>query len=315
VKFSKEVKVGLLVTSALAALFWGANYLKGIDIFTGDNRYYAVYPKVDGIVPSSDVLLSGVKVGQVEKIRFTEDRSGRILVTLRVSEKVVIGKDTRARIFSSDLLGGRAIDLVLDTESAPAADGDTLVAELASTLTDQMEPLKSKAEVLLQSLDSLAVTMRKVIDPDSKSGIGEGYQSLNKSLANIERLSASLDNMVTPADGKLRIMISNLESITSNIREHNDDLAVAMKNFSSISDTLAKANLAGTMLNAERTLAQTADIMEKINKGEGSLGMLVNNDSLYNALASSAASLDSLLVDMKENPKRYVHFSMFGKKN
>jgi phospholipid/cholesterol/gamma-HCH transport system substrate-binding protein len=110
-------------------------------------------------------------------------------------------------------------------------------------------------------------------------------------------------------------MISNLESITSNIREHNDDLAIAMKNFSSISDTLAKANLAGTMLNAERTLAQTADIMEKINKGEGSLGMLVNNDSLYNALASSAASLDSLLVDMKENPKRYVHFSMFGKKN
>jgi phospholipid/cholesterol/gamma-HCH transport system substrate-binding protein len=314
VKFSKEVKVGLLVTSALVALFWGANYLKGIDIFTSDNRFFAIYNRVDGLVPSSDILMSGVKVGQVEKIRFMEDRSGRILVTLRVTSKAEIGKNTVARIFSSDLLGGRAVDLVLDSNSPVAVDGDTLVTEIASTLTDQMEPLKLKAEKLIESIDSLAVTMRKVFDPEAKGGLGDGFESLNRSFANVERLSGSLDNMITPSDGKLRVMIANMESISSNIKSHNDELANVMENFSRISDTLAKANLASTINNADRTLAQSAEIMEKINRGEGSLGLLVNNDSLYHALAKSAVSLDSLLIDMKANPKRYVHFSMFGKK-
>lgn len=313
-KFSKEVKVGLLVTSALVALFWGANYLKGIDIFSSDNRFYAVYNKVDGLVPSSDILLSGVKVGQVEKIKFLEDRSGRIVVTLRVSSKAVIGTKTIARIFSSDLLGGRAVDLVLDSASPVAQDGDTLQTEIASTLTDQMEPLKAKAVNLIESIDSLAITMRKVFDPDGKGGLGSSFENLNKSMANVERLSGSLDQMITPADGKLRVMISNMESISSNIRSHNQELSNVMENFSRISDSLAKANLASTINNADRTLAQTAEILEKINRGEGSLGLLLNNDSLYNALASSAVSLDSLLVDLKANPKRYVHVSVFGKK-
>ncbi|HEX5001598.1 MAG TPA: MlaD family protein [Bacteroidia bacterium] len=313
-KFTKEVKVGLLVTVALGGLFWGANYLKGIDIFSGTNRFYAIYSKVDGLVPSSDVLLSGVKVGQVEKIKFVNDRSGRIMVALRVSDKIVIGKNSTARIFSSDLLGGRAVELLIDSVSAPATDGDTLITEIGSTLTDQMEPLKSKAENLLLSIDSLATTMRKVFDPENKGSVGGGFESLNRTLANVERLSASLDNMITPSDGKLRIMIANMESISSTLKTHNQELSNVIENFSRISDTLAKANIANTINNADRTLAQSAELLEKINRGEGSLGLLANNDSLYNALTGSVVSLDSLLTDMKRNPKRYVHFSMFGKK-
>lgn len=313
-KFSKEVKVGLLITSALAALLWGANYLKGIDIFSGANRYYAVYTRVDGLVPSSDVIMSGVKVGQVEKIKFADQRSGKILITLRVSDKVILGKNSIARIFSSDLLGGRAIELVIDSVSAPAVDGDTLASDIASSLTDQMEPLRTRAESLMESLDSLAITMKQAFDPNAKGVIAESFGSLSRSLQNIERISVSLDNMVTPSDGKLRVMIGNMESISSNISKHNEELSNVMKNFSDISDSLAKANIASTIQNADKTLAQSAEILEKINKGEGSLGLLVNNDSLYNSLASSAASLDSLLIDLKANPKRYVHFSMFGKK-
>lgn len=314
-KLSKEVKVGLLVTGALAALIWGMNYLKGLDLFSSTNKYFAVYNRVDGLVPSSDVILNGVKIGQVQHIEFMEDNSGRILTTLIVSSKVFIGKGSTARIISSDLLGGRVVDMVLDTASPRAENGDTLQSEIQTTLSDQMMPVKDKAENLIESLDSLAVALHSILNPNNQDNLNAGFTSLSKTLKNLEQASGSLDKMLSSDDGKLKRMIDNIESISANIKNNNENLALALKNIASITDSIAKSNLTSTINHANSTLKETSAIMEKINKGEGTMGMLINNDSLYNALERSASDLDKLLIDLKENPKRYVHVSVFGGKS
>ncbi|MDQ3050351.1 MAG: MlaD family protein [Bacteroidota bacterium] len=314
-KVSKEVKVGLLVTGALVALIWGMNYLKGLDLFSSDNKYYAVYHNVDGLGPSSEVILNGVKVGQVQKIRFLEDRSGRIEVTLLVNQKVFVGNKSVARIASSDLLGGRVVNLILDTNSPAAVDGDTLTPEVETTLSDQMRPIKDKAESLIESLDSLSRALQGFLNPNNQGSLNEGFASLSKTLKNLEQASGSLDKMLSSNDSKLRRMIDNIESISANIKNNNESLSLALKNIATITDSLAKSNLTSTINNANYTLKETSQIMEKINKGEGTMGMLINNDSLYNALERSASDLDKLLIDLKANPKRYVHISVFGRKS
>ncbi len=306
-KLSREVKVGLLVTGAVAAMIWGMNYLKGIDMFSGNNKFFAIYHQVDGLVPSSSVILNGVKVGQVQKLEFMKDHSGRIVATLLVNKDVFIGNKSSLRIVSSDFLGGRNIEVRLDSNSPKAENGDTLKAESMSTFSEQVTPIANKAEQLIVSLDSLAFAIRKVFNDETS-------YNLNQTLASIERTSNSLDKMVSPDKGKLALMISNIESITKNIRDNNEELKNIIHNASSISDSLAKANVARTIEEAGRALSETADVMQKINAGEGSMGKLVSNDSLYNALSKTAYDLDLLLVDFKQNPKKYVNVSVFGKK-
>lgn len=312
VKLSKEAKVGILVTGAIAALLWGMNYLKGVDVFSGQNKYYAIYSQVDGLTSSSAVILNGVKIGQIQKVEFINDNSGRILTTLIVNNDVFVGKNSIARIASSDLLGGKVVNIVLDTLSLPAVDGDTLKSEVQSALSDQIMPIKDKAESLMLSLDSLATSLKGVFNPQTQKNLNSSFANLDKTLSNIENATASLDKLVSTDDSKLRKMINNLESITSNIKNNNEALSGALQNISTITDSLAKSNLASTINNANLTLKETASIMDKINKGEGTMGMLINNDSLYNALEKSAVDLDNLLVDLKQNPKRYVHISVFG---
>ncbi len=314
-KLSKEVKTGLLVTGAIAALLWGMNYLKGYDLLSNDSKFYAVYSNVDGLVPSSDVVLNGVKVGMVQNIQFTPDNSGRIVVDLVIKSDVFISKTSIARIISTDLLGGRGVNIVLDPNGDRALDGDTLASEVQTNLADQLSPVKDKAESLIQTLDSLAYSINLIVSPANRKSLDASFVNLDKTLANLESVTGSLDKMVSSDQGKLKKMIDNLESITSNIKNNNEALASALQNIEKITDSLAASNLTSTVNNANSTLSQTASIMEKINKGEGTIGMLINNDSLYRALEQSAVDLDKLLIDLRENPKRYVHISVFGSRS
>ncbi len=311
-KLTKEARIGLLVTGALVAMLWGMNYLKGVDTFSGENTFYAIYSQVDGLVPSSDVFLNGVKVGRVAKIEFLKDKSGKILTTLKVRKSIFISRNSTMRIVSSDLLGGRMVNVVLDPHSEPAMDGDTLYGEVQTTLSDQVMPIKDKIESLIESLDSVAVAFRGFLTPGNQDNLNKGFSDLSQTLKNLEQASGSLNYMVSSEQSKLNRMISNMESISGNLRNNNESLASALKNIDLITDSLARSNLKSAINNANLTLVQTAQIMDKINKGEGTMGMLINNDSLYIALEKSASNLDKLLIDLKQNPKRYVHVSVFG---
>jgi phospholipid/cholesterol/gamma-HCH transport system substrate-binding protein len=311
VKLSNEAKVGILVTAALATLLWGFNYLKGKDLFTSRNRYFAVYPGVDGLVKSNPVFMNGFRVGIVDDIDFMPDKSGRLLVTLLLNKDVFVSKTSVARIFSSDLIGTKALRIDLGSDPLPLQDNDTLHAEIefsfAQQLGKEVGPIKDKTERLVVSIDSVVTMLYALFDPNTKDNLRSGIKHLNGTLV-------SVDELLSNDKSKLRIMLSNLESITGNLKNNNDQINTIIDNLAEVSDTLTRVNFAQTISNADKVLEESSLILENINKGQGSLGKLVNNDSLYNNLDAAAKSLDELMKDLKEHPKRYVHFSVFGKK-
>jgi phospholipid/cholesterol/gamma-HCH transport system substrate-binding protein len=311
VNLSKEAKVGILVTAALAALIWGLNYLKGKDVFTSRNKYFAVYQNVDGLVTSNPVFMNGYRIGIVNSIDFMPDNSGRLLVTMLIDNDVFVSKNSIARIFSSDLIGTKAMRIDLGNDPNPLADKDTLKAELEYSLAqkvgEEVGPIKDKTERLIVTIDSLASMLYLLFDPGTKNNLREGIGHLNHTLG-------AVDQLMTDDRSKLNIMLSNLSSITTNIRDNNQQINSILDNLTKVSDTLAASNFAGTIAKADKTMEEMSQVMEKINKGQGTLGQMVNNDSLYLNLDQTARDLDALLKDLKSNPKRYVHFSVFGKK-
>lgn len=310
-KIRNEVKVGILITAALAALLWGLNYLKGKDVFTSRNKYYAVYTSVDGLVASNPVLMNGYRIGIVNDITFMPDHSGRLLVSLLVEKDVFVSRNSIAKIYNSDLIGTKALRIDLGNATDRLENGDTLMAELEQGLADkvgkELGPLREKTEALVVSIDSMVNMLKTVFDPNTRNNLQGGIGHMNNTLA-------SFDEMMNSDKGKLKIMIENLASITSNLKENNEQITKILNNLSQVSDTLAGENFANTIRKAEEVMEQTNQVMMKINSGEGSLGQLVNDNGLYSNLDSTATSLDALLKDMKNNPKRYVHFSVFGKK-
>jgi phospholipid/cholesterol/gamma-HCH transport system substrate-binding protein len=312
VKIRNEVKVGIIVTAAIAGLVWGINYLKGVDIFSRTTKVYAIYDSVEGLVKSNAVILKGYRIGQVQDLKFLPDKSGRMIATILISRKVFVSKNSKAQIINSDFFGGKAVNIDLGKDPQPIADGDTLQSEVISGLSEQIGPIKDKVESLMQSLDSVANSLHLLLDEKTRQNVSKSFESLAKILATFESASTHLDNMLSSDQSKLNRMIANAESITDNLKKNNEKISNILNNFSQISDSLAKANLANTLMNANKVMSEAATIMQKINKGEGTLGMLVNNDSLYKNLSTTAADLDKLIIDLKANPKRYVHVSVFG---
>ncbi|HMR46893.1 MAG TPA: MlaD family protein [Bacteroidia bacterium] len=307
-KISNEVKVGIAFTLTIAGFFWGMNFLKGTDLFSTSNKYYVVYDDVNGIVKSNPVIMNGFKIGQVDKIVYAEDKSGRLIVTLRVDDNVFIPKSSNAVIVSSDLLGSKAIELEMSEDKTPAKNGDTLVGNVQSGLTDQIKPLKSKAEGLVTSLDSLSFALTQLINERSRS-------SLNNIFANLEHTTEGLDKMVNNSNSKLNSMLANIDGVAGNLNNKQSDINGILKNVNSLSDSLSRLQLNLTIEKLNKTIAELNSVLGKIDNSQGSLGKLVNDDSLYNNLNSASANLDKLLIDLKANPGRYVNISVFGKKN
>lgn len=312
-KISNEVKVGFIVTAAIAGLVWGINFLKGVDIFSRTTKVYAIYDDVGGLVKSNVVILKGFRIGQVQDLHFLPDKTGRMIATLLISRKVFVSKNSTAQIISNDFFGGKAVNIDLGKDPEPVSDGDTLKSEIISGLSEQIGPIKNKAESLIQSLDSVANSLHLLLDEKTRANVSKSFESLAKILATFETSATHLDHTLSSDQSKLNMMIANAESITDNLKKNNEKISNILNNFSQISDSLAKANLANTLMNANKVMSEAATIMQKINKGEGTMGMLINNDSLYKNLSTTASDLDKLMIDLKANPKRYVHFSLIGK--
>lgn len=315
-KLSREVRTGLVVTVGIALAFWGINYLKGIDFFTSQRQVFAVYNQVEGLTSSNPVMVNGMKVGMIHQLTLLPN--GKIIVSLHVTNKVVVPSNSTAEIFSTDLLGSKGIRLNFGDSPTEMKDGDTLVSIVQQSLADQVNaqvaPIKAKAENLLASIDSILLTVRGVFNENTKANLKHSFESINNSLTSIEHIASNMDTVLAK-QGHLREIFTNLESITSNFKKNNDNISKIISNFSSISDTLAQSNISQTIKNAERTLEQTSTLFEKVNRGEGSLGQLATNDSLFTNLNSSAKNLDELLKDLQKNPKKYFKVSVvsFGK--
>ncbi|OQB64755.1 MAG: mce related protein [Bacteroidetes bacterium ADurb.Bin141] len=307
-KISNEVKVGIAVVITIAGLIWGLNYLKGTDLFATTNKYFVVYNNVNGIVKSNPVIMNGYKIGQVDKIEYTKDKSGRLVVTLKIDDNIFVPKSSNAVIVSSDLLGSKAIELEFGNDGTPAKNGDTLVGDVESGLTEQIKPLKNKAEGLVTSLDSLSFALSQLLNDNSRN-------SLNKTFSNLEKISSGLDQLINSENSRLRSFITNADGVAGNLNKNSNNINDILKNVNSLSDSLSRLQLNATIERLNNTVNELNSVLSKIDKGEGSLGKLVNNDSLYVNLNNASANLDKLLIDLKANPGRYVHVSVFGRKD
>ncbi len=317
-KITREIKIGTLFILTIAIVIWGVNFLKSRDLFSSQKICYAYYPKVDGLVPSNPVYINGIKVGYIQDVEFVSNESPTIKVAIVFSSKLSVPDNSIAKIYSADLMGSKAIQIILGNSKTKLKGGETLKSEIESDLKEEISrqvlPLKLKAEELMSSFDSVLIAVKLVFNTTTQQNLSKSFENIKITLENIKNTTYNVDTLVSTQRNRLASIITNFESISHNIRNNNDKITNIITNFSSLSDTLAKANINQTILSANKVLGDMSGIMQKINKGEGSIGMLVNNDTLYKKLESSAKNLDLLLEDFRLHPERYVKISVFGRK-
>lgn len=313
-KIANETKIGILTVFSVAILILGFNFLKGKDIFSNTMDLYGEYDHINGIKISNPVLYNGFAIGKVTDLEITP--RGTILATLTLKTDIRIPDNTMAKIISQDLLGSKAIELIIGDSRSFLEDGDTVQTGYELSLTEsvnsQVLPVKAKAEKLLGTVDSILLSVQYILNPNFRSNIDQSFASIKRSIETLEVTASRVDTMVKFQSARLKTITTNIESITTNFKNNNQRISDILANVNQITDSLAKANILETIQNANKALADVALITEKINSGKGSLGLLINDEKLYNNLNSSASDLDKLMIDIKNNPKRYVHFSIFG---
>lgn len=316
-KIKKEIKIGFLFIATLAISIWGLNYLKGKDIFTKQRLLYAIYENVNGLQVSNPVLLRGYKIGQVKDIHFTNDSSPRIAVIMSISSDVKIPKKTTAKIFSEDLLGSKAIELQFIKSNAYVENGDTLVSDIQASLGDevnrQMLPVKQKAEKLMASLDTVLASIQSIFNENTRDNLRQSFENIKITIDKLRNTLTNVDTIISEQKNNLSAIILNVQSFTGNLKKNNQEINHILDNISTFSDTLTKLQISKTINNANKAINDISSVIDKVNKGEGSIGLLIHNDSLYRNLNSSSKELNELLRDIKLNPQRYVHVSVFGR--
>lgn len=311
-KINTNTKVGIFVVITLALTIWGINFLKGIDLFKKEQTFYIIYEKLEGLSVTNPVNLRGMKVGQVNEVYFTDNTFETVTIKISVDKSIKIPKGTVAKIQSSDFLGTKEIAIELGTSILNLSSGDTLIPMIETGIQEairlEMVPVKRKAISLMSSMDSVMAVMQSVFDENTKINFRKSISSIKTTFQNLERSTESIDAIVS-RDGNLRNTLKNIEEISNNINQNNDKINNILSNISTISDSLAQSDLKTTLLELKSSITELSEISRKINNNEGTLGALVNDDSMHKNLNKLSNNLDSLI----KNPHIYHHL-IFGKK-
>lgn len=302
-KYAREIKVGLLATTCLFLLFFGFNFLKGVNIFSPTNSYHGVYYNLHGLEEQAAVSIRGHKVGQVDAIRYDFTKDSAFTVDISIHTDINLPQGTRMALVADGLLGGMAIELILPESNENAVQPSDFIAHGAYIPTmyvpGLMESVQgeliAKIASAVQNIDSLVAQVKIQLEGDH----------LKATLTNVDRISTDLTGV--SAELK-RLMATRVPSIVNNA-----DTAVA--NFNIIVADLKDANLKATVARVDTAVNGVNTLLADVRSGEGTLGQLMYNKSLYNHIDAAVLSADSLLTDLKAHPKRYVHFSVFGKKD
>jgi len=311
-KISNEVKVGVTVLLTIIVFIWLYNFLKGKDFFSNSAYYYSIYDKIGGLEESSPVEINGFKVGVVQSIDFLDPSSGKLLVIFSVSKDFKLPRNTYAEIVPMSLLGGMKVQFVYGNGPGTYSDGDTIPGQLAVSITDKLEtellPVKDKISSLLVVLDSVISSVDDLMNEEFR-------KDLAGTMSNLNGTTESLDKILTSKEKELKATLDNVNKFTKMLSDNSASMSNTFSNLEAITDTLAAADVYKSVSNLKASLEKTAIMIDNMNNGKGSAGQFLTNDTLYVNLTNSLESLNVLLLDMKANPKRYVHFSIFGKKS
>jgi len=301
---SKEIKSLILVIAGIILFLLGFNFLKGTSFFSNQIQLFAIYKNVEGLQNGTSVNLNGLNIGKVTSIDLLEDTS--VIVTFNIRDDLKFSKNSIAELYESGLIGGKSIAIIPKFDSNSSfKSGDTLQSRikpgLTQTISDRIVPLESKIESILTNADSLFMDMNDVLDLSSKRDLRSIISNLNSTLDKVNSISFSLDKIIQSELNNIRNTVSNFNDISSNVKVFSDSI-----NYNDFNKSLSQINNASVKLNS---------ILEKIDKSQGDIGKLINDDNLYTNLDATLFELNKLIIDFRSNPKRYVHFSIFGKKN
>ena len=303
-KFSLEVKTAILIISCIAIFVFGFSYLKGSSLLDNNKQIHTLYDDVEGLVVGSNVTVNGLNVGKVTNIDFDENYE-QIKVTFSIRNDLNFSSSSKAMLYEPGLIGGKSIAIIPNYESLNLIkDGDILLSDVKPGLTElvnqQIAPLQDKIEGLLTSADSLFAGVSNVMNYNSQNNLKLALEGITRTIENINSLSQTLSQIV---DNNQKVFNNALENIEST----SENLAV-------LTDSISKFPVVSTFKNFEIVSVKLNKIISRLESGEGSLGKLLNNDALYSELLHSSEALESLLTDLKNNPKKYLHFSVFGRK-
>ncbi|AXT60048.1 MCE family protein [Aquimarina sp. AD10] len=304
-KFTREVKTGILAICAIALLIFGYSFLKGKNLLENDRTLYAVYKNVEGLIPSSPVTINGLVVGQVVSIDFA-DTEGNLVVEFTVGNDFSFSKNSEAKVYGGGLIGGKSLAIMPKYEKGlEAKDRDTLPgrveAGLLELVNDKLAPLQEKLEAAITDADTLLTSVNGILNVDNKNNLNTIFKDLSESVKDFKGTSRRLNNLMIANEDKLSNAFRNADEISTKLNK--------------VSDSLSNINIGKIGKELEAVLVNFDKISQDLKSGKGTAGKLLKDDKLYDNLEKTSKQLELLLQDLRLNPKRYVHISVFGKKN
>ena len=295
-KISREVKTAILVITSLLLIIYLFNYLKGQNLLDSSRTFYTVYDNVEGLASSTPVTINGLNVGKVQEISFTDDGSGKLKVKLLVDSDFEFSKNSKTLLYETGLIGGKAIAIVPAFDDAEKAGrGDFLEGSVKAGLTElvnqKLTPLQGKIEAMMVSADLLLNNINDVFDEQTKTNLKTSIAELSNTITSFKNTSNSLNSLIVDNKVKLDSTLSNFESASSN--------------FANITESVANANLGQAINDLQSTIGSFNKVLMSIDKGEGTMGKLFKDESLYNNLQGATKEMEALLKDIKLHPKRY----------
>ncbi|MDB4170978.1 MAG: MlaD family protein [Polaribacter sp.] len=304
---SKELKTGIVALVVLAMTFWGYSFLKGENIFQPNNRQFKVaYSNIGGLSKSSLVTINGLKVGKVDEILFNPDstKRGSLIVLFSMDDPFEFSKKSIVKIYSPSPLGGSNLAIIPDYTGENAVSGDILQGEIESSLFtsigERLDPIQTKLEHVIVSADTLFKNINDILDQRTIQSVKNSVKTLEQSLVDVRTTIQAVNGI--------------MDATSSDLKETMQYSRNFAENLSKVSDTLVNADLGKIMREAEVTLLTVNSLLKGIDEGKGSLGKFVNDNEMYDNLTNVSKELEQLLREMKLNPKRFVHFSLFGKR-
>ena len=301
-KLSYEIKTGVLVLTGIILFIIGFSYLKSNDVFIKDRVFYAVYEDVEGVSKGTPVTISGFNVGSVQDIKFFNN-SSKLLLKFRVENDFNFSNQSIAQIYETGLIGGKALAVIPKYGNEIAKSGDTLNSSIAPGLTelvnDKLSPLQEKIESMVVSADSVLISLNSVLNTQAKDQIQSTITNFSSTVTDLKNSAGTLDEMISMNKNKINNIITNVNKSSNELSDLSNsfsDLTVIIENLSESSNSIE-------------------NIVNEISSGNGSLGNLIYDDNLIKSLNAASSNINLLIEDLRLNPKRYVHFSLFGKKN
>lgn len=310
-KISRELKIGVIAIASLALFIWGFNFLDGKNLLKSKPPiYYSEYANVQGLNTASKVTINGFQVGKVEKISFNPNKYGQFIVAYSIDAELDFTKNSIAKIYTESFVSGtKALAIIISNEGEKAKKGDYLKGDIESdifsSVSEKLNPLQAKIESMITQADSLLVGMNDILDKNTRNNVKASLEKLDASLGNVKEISENLNVMLTQNKSSIDKTIKNAELASGKINSLTENL----------NSELEKAKIANTIQELKSTIENINKIVAGLDKGDGSLGKLLKDEKMYANLTNASKELELLLKDMKEHPKRFVHFSVFGKKD